>query len=185
MSRACPMALALLLTALPACVNFHAVEEQQVYRSSQPDEDQLARWIDRYGLRTVVCLRGNGDGAGNSRRPAQAADIAFVQIPMSAMRPPSAATLLLLWRTFEHAEYPLLLHCRAGADRSGLASALYVLWRTGDLDAARRELALLPYGHVGMFGTQAMGEVLDAYAPFHGQLPFPVWVEQRWRPAER
>lgn len=187
MTRTCtsPM-LALLAAALPlgGCMNFHAVEEGRVYRTMQPDEDQLARWIDRYGLRTVICLRGEGEGSRMSQRPAEAADIVFVHVPMSARRLPAPETLLRLWHTFEDAEYPMLLHCRAGADRSGLASALYVLYRTGSLAQARSELQLIPYGHLGAFGTEAMDEVLDRYEPFHGKLAFPDWVRQHYRPQE-
>jgi protein tyrosine phosphatase (PTP) superfamily phosphohydrolase (DUF442 family) len=178
---ALPALALLLLVPLGGCINLHAVEEGRVYRSMQPDEDQLARWIERYGLRTVLCLRGPGAGSRASGRPSVAADIAFVQVPMSATRLPRPETLLALWRAFEQAEYPLLLHCRAGADRSGLASALYVLYRTGDLDQARSQLRLIPYGHLGMFGTEAMGEVLDRYEPFHGRLSFPDWVREHYR----
>lgn len=171
-------AMALVFTLLCACSSLHAVEKGRVYRSSQPDEDLLARWIEHHGLKTVVCLRGDGDGAGRSRRPAQAAGIAFVHLPMSAQRRPRAETLLALWELFENAEYPLLVHCRAGADRTGLAAALYVLWRTNDLDAARGELVLIPYLH---WGAREMDQVLADYAPYHGTLSFPDWVRQHYR----
>jgi protein tyrosine/serine phosphatase len=171
--------LTLLVTlSCGACSSLNTVEEGRVYRSSQPDEDMLARWIHHHGLKTVVCLRGDGDGSGRSRRPSEAAGITFVNLAMSARRRPSAETLLALWELFENAEYPLLVHCRAGADRTGLAAALYVLWRTGDLDAARDQLALVPYLH---WSAREMDQVLVEYAPFHGQLAFPDWVRQYWR----
>jgi protein tyrosine/serine phosphatase len=46
-----------------------------------------------------------------------------------------------------NAPKPLLVHCRSGADRSGLVSALYRLVDEGaSVDQADRELSLI-YGH--------------------------------------
>src|SRR5690606_7068908 len=97
----------------------------------------------------------------------------------------SPETLLALWHAAARAPRPLLVHCRAGVDRPGLASALIVLHDTGDLERARGQLALLPYGHLGAFGTEKMGEVLDAYAPHHGTLSFPDWVTTVYAPSLR
>ncbi len=171
-----PLPLLLLFLFATACTGFRQVAID-VYRSPQPGEDDLARTIDALGIRTVVCLRG-GEGAAASARATDAADAAFRHIPMSAKRQPSPATLLALWDVAANAERPLLLHCRAGVDRTGLASALVVLHDTGDLARARRELELIPHGYFGMLGTEAMIEVLDRYAPHAGELSFPRWVEQ-------
>ena len=35
---------------------------------------------------------------------------------------PTKAELLKLWEVFETVKYPVLVHCRAGADRAGMAS---------------------------------------------------------------
>jgi hypothetical protein len=67
--------------------------------------------------------------------------------------------------------------------RTGLAAALVVLHDTGDLAAARAQLALLPYGHVAWSNTGVLDEVLDGYAPFHGTLAFPDWVRQHYAPS--
>jgi protein tyrosine phosphatase (PTP) superfamily phosphohydrolase (DUF442 family) len=166
-----------LLLPLAACTGFAEVRPG-VFRSPQPGEDQLHRRIQSHGIRTVVCLRGDGEPSAASARAALAGGAAFVQVRMSATRPPKPATLLQLWQLAATAERPLLLHCRAGVDRTGLASALVVLHDTGDLAAARSQLALLPYGHVGAFGTQAMDEVLDAYEPYLGRMTFPDWVRE-------
>ena len=58
-----------------------------------------------------------------------------------------------------------------------------MLHDTDDLDAARDQLALLPYGHVPLFGTEAMDEVLDRYAPHHGEMPFDRWIDEIYAPA--
>ena len=165
--------LPLALTA--ACTGFQYVSPD-VFRSPQPGEDQLARRILAHDIRTVVCLRGHGDETAASRRATAAAGAEFVNVPMAARRVPPPATLLELWHIAGSAERPLLLHCRAGVDRTGLAAAIVVLHDTGDLGRARAQLALVPYGHVGAMGTEAMGEVLDRYEPHAARLSFPDWI---------
>lgn len=168
---------ALLLALAPACTGFHEVAPG-IYRDRQPAEDELVRAIERHDIRTVIVLRGAGEGAAPSRRAALATDVRCVHVPISATRLPPPDRLLRLWDAIAHAERPILFHCRAGVDRTGLAAALAVLHDTGDLDRARGQLALIPFGHVGIWGTEAMDEVLDRYEPWHGRLPFPAWVEQ-------
>lgn len=169
-----PLSLAALLSA---CTGFTGVG-QGVFRSPQPGEDQLFRRIAAHGIRTVACLRGDGEPSQASARATVASGATFVNVPMSATRQPRPETLLQLWHLAATAERPLLLHCRAGVDRTGLAAALVVLHDTGDLGLARGQLALVPFGHVGAFGTEAMGAVLDAYEPYAGRMAFPDWVQQ-------
>ncbi|MFY9342344.1 MAG: tyrosine-protein phosphatase [Planctomycetota bacterium] len=169
------LTLLAVLLATAACTGLREVRPG-VLRSGQPSDERLLRLIDEAGIRTVVCLRRADGPAAASARIEALPGITFWNVPMSATRLPPPATLLELWRVAQHAERPLLLHCRAGVDRTGLASALLVLHDTGDLDAARSQLALLPHGHIGLFGTEAMDEVLERYAPHHGRLAFPDWV---------
>lgn len=171
--------LVLVVAALAtACTGFREVRPG-VFRSPQPGEDQLARRIAEHDIQCIVCLRGLAPSSAGSQRAAEGAGIAFWNVPMSATRRPSPETLLELWRVAERAPRPMLLHCRAGADRTGLATAIVVLHDTGDLDQARAELTI-EHGHLGMFGTEAMGEVLDAYEPYAGRMTFPQWVAEVW-----
>jgi len=169
-----------LAAALAGCTGFHEVGNG-VYRDRQPAEDEMALRIERYGIRTVVALRSETPDTAPSRRAAQALDVAFVSLPMSARHLPPADRLIGLWDTIATAERPILFHCRAGVDRTGLASALSVLHDTGDLDAARAQLALIPYGHVPLFGTEAMDEVLDLYADSGNGMPFRAWADTVYR----
>lgn len=182
------LALAVVCTlALTSCSNLHTVEEGRVYRSAQLDGQGFTEQIDAHGLRTLLRLRGGGPGDPGFDAEAAAAvagNAKLVQIPMSARRYPTRAELLALWDTFEHAEYPMLIHCKAGADRTSLASALYVLQRTGDLDAARAQIGLM-FGHTG-WGTNRLDRVLEMYGRWHGRMDFRTWVEMLyWPPGTR
>lgn len=171
--------IALLLVAAGAgCTNFHVVEPGRAYRSAQPCADDLRSWIDAYGIRTIVQVRGGSDA--EIAALVEQEGVHVVRVPLSARAFPSAEQLVALWDAFAAAEEPLLIHCRAGADRTGLASAIYVLQRTDDLDEARAQLALL-YGHTG-YGTSRLDRVLDMYGRWHGRMDFRRWATTLYHP---
>lgn len=177
-----PLALSFVAFAsLTACTGLREVVPG-VYRSPQPGETQLFHRVEDYGLRTIVCLRGHGEQSAIAERVAVGTGIDFVAVPMSATRLPKPATLHALWQVAATAERPLLLHCRAGVDRSGLLSALVVLHDTGDFERARGELSLL-LGHTGLLGTAAMDEVLDRYEAYAGRMAFPQWIDEVYAPS--
>ena len=169
----------LLLAALVSCTGFRE-GAPGLFRSPQPSEETLIQRIEDHGIRTVVSMRG-GRNARIAARAALVADLDHVAIPISAKRPVPPDALLQLWEAAREAERPILVHCRAGVDRTGLAMAVLVLHDTDDLDAARAQLAFVPNGHVAAVGTEEMDLVLDAFEPFHGVLPFPDWVARVYR----
>ena len=68
-----------------------------------------------------------------------------------------------LVETLEKAEYPLLIHCAWGSERTGLASAFAELLRPGStLDDARAQFSIR-YLFVRMNDGKVMAEHLDQY----------------------
>lgn len=130
--------------------NFRSIEEGRAYRSAQLDATTLNLVFDEHGIRTIVNLRGENEQDAwyrNERAAAEKAGVTLVDIRMSAGRLPSRDALLLLYDTFQTAEYPILIHCQSGADRTGAASAIWRMVVRGDTrEAARVELSLV-YGH--------------------------------------
>ncbi|MEZ5966331.1 MAG: tyrosine-protein phosphatase [Planctomycetota bacterium] len=173
------VATALLAFLTVGCSNFHVVEADRVFRAAQPRAADLREWVDEHGIRTVVRLRG-AEPDPELADVIEQADLQVVALPLSARVYPSAAQLVTLWDTFATAEYPLLIHCKAGADRTGLAAAVYVLQRTGDLDRARGELALI-YGHTG-WGTSRLDRVFEMYARWYGRMDFRRWASTLYHP---
>ena len=124
----------LLLAALVSCTGFRE-GAPGLFRSPQPSEETLIQRIEDHGIRTVVSMRG-GRNARIAARAALVADLDHVAIPISAKRPVPPDALLQLWEAAREAERPILVHCRAGVDRTGLAMAVLVLHDTDDLVAA-------------------------------------------------
>ncbi len=113
--------------------NFGEIQAHRLYRSGQMPASALARTIRDHRIKTVLNLRGvNKDAWYRAERATTlAADATQVDIPMSSCVWMSRAQLRTLIATFDTAEYPILIHCQWGAERTGLASAFAELLRPG------------------------------------------------------
>jgi len=158
--------------------NFGVIAPGQAYRSAQLDATSLRLVLDEYGIRTVVNLRGATPGAlwyENERRVATEAGVRLVDIDMSAMRLPDRATLLQLYDTLRTAEGPLLIHCQAGADRTGAVAALWRMIVLGEpRAAAARELTIFR-GHFGAVRPE-MDQLVRMFEPRRE------WIEHAYSP---
>jgi protein tyrosine/serine phosphatase len=148
--------------------NFHEVERGRFYRSAQLDKFQFEHRIKEYGIKSILNLRGanmNQPWYGDEVAISNALGVAHYDYGISDRRivtPQQIADILEIVRT---APKPILVHCRAGADRSGLVAALYEAQIEGKrLDDADRQLSLT-YGHFPYLTskTGAMDESFWAY----------------------
>jgi len=134
--------------------HFGVVAEGVLYRCGQPAPEDLAGLLRRYGIRTVVSLRGSRtaqdpDAWEAAERAVCAAHGAmFIAIPCNHKNPPTpaqAARFLELCRTPERR--PILVHCRLGRQRTLLFCALYRVHVEGLApEAAEREMDALGFG---------------------------------------
>lgn len=151
--------------------NLHEVVPGDYYRSAQLSPDELTRVIRAEGIRTVVNLRGSQDKASwyaAEARAAQAAGATLQDFRMSSRQSLSEADADRLVALLRAAPKPVLVHCEGGADRTGLASALYLLAIRGEpADRAGGQLSVR-YGHVGaraLSGAWPMDESWQRLAP--------------------
>ncbi|NKN35126.1 dual specificity protein phosphatase family protein [Agrobacterium sp. a22-2] len=133
--------------------NFHEVIPGEYYRSAQPTAAQIADYAKRYKIRTIVNLRGASTETWyqNETLAAQDLGITHVDFKMSATHALTPERAQELVQLLKKAQKPILVHCQAGADRSGLASVLY-LNQVALMDEHTAEEQLMPilYGHVGI-----------------------------------
>ncbi len=146
--------------------NWHVVIPGQIYRSAQLSHDELLDAVQTNGIRTVVNLRGTSpefDWYLGESRATRDANIGQEDVTLCACRLPSPDELRRLVDVIDHAEYPLLFHCRQGVDRTGLAAALALLLRTDANPAEARRQLSLRYGHVSIGPTWCMLRFFDLY----------------------
>ncbi len=147
--------------------NFHEVEKGVVYRSSLLGSEKLEQAVDRLGVKSVLNLCGEQPGVEwyeGEVEVSRRRGIKFVSMGLSANTALDAAQLAKLADALRDAPKPLLIHCRAGSDRTGLASAIYVATHGGSYHDAQNQLSLY-YGHFPYLGskTAAMGISLERF----------------------
>jgi len=130
--------------------NIHPVAEG-VWRSAQPAPRHL-RWAKRHGIRTILNLRGRRDTCGSyilEREECARLGLILVDFPIRSRSPLDRETLRAAYSLFDDLEYPILLHCKSGADRAGFMSTLYLFMKAGvPLRQAMKKHLSLTYGHL-------------------------------------
>jgi hypothetical protein len=173
--------------------NLGVVDPHRVIRSAQPTS-QLGRWIDEFHLRAVLNLRGGSKADWwyeSEVATVKAHAVSFYDLPLAATRRPTRRELLVLIDVLEHCPYPLLIHCKSGADRTGLASALYLMIKRDQPPEIAEKAFTLDYGHIPFLGTEHLHEPLREYASWlkergltHSPQQFRAWVKSDYRSAD-
>jgi hypothetical protein len=170
--------------------NLGVVDPDRVIRSAQPTS-QLAGWIDEFHLCSVLNLRGGNRSDSwyeSEVTTTEARAVAFYDLPLSATRRPTRRELLFLIDLLQRAHYPLLIHCKSGADRTGLASALYLMVKRNQPPEIAENAFALEFGHIPFLGTEHLHEPLREYAAWlkdrervHSPEQFRAWVKTEYR----
>ncbi len=172
--------------------NLHTVVPRRAFRAAQMNPDRLQTVVRDKGIRTVVNLRGycpDFDWYRGESRAAHAANVNLEDVTLSAIRLPTPSEIRRLVDVLDHCEYPVLMHCRQGVDRTGLAAAVVMLLQPGEsLRAAERQLRLA-YGYVPYNGTENMRRFLDLYREWlrklrlqHSPALFRQWAAREYCP---
>jgi protein tyrosine phosphatase (PTP) superfamily phosphohydrolase (DUF442 family) len=147
--------------------NFQAVRPGRVFRSGQLRSIDLASQIHRHAIRTVLNLRGAHPEEAwyrAERSAVLAAGATQIDVAMASCEWMSRDQLRTLVRMLDTCEYPVLIHCWRGSERTGLVSALTELLRPGGtLDDARGQFALR-YLFLGIGDGALMQDHLERYA---------------------
>src|SRR4051812_43355777 len=170
----------------------HTVFPGRVFCCAQPTPAALKEMVRDHGIRTVVNLRGCCnplDWYLDECRTTHDLDVAQEDISLSAGRLPSVHEMHRLVDVLDHSEYPLLIHCRRGSDRTGLVATLILLLETDiGVDEARAQMGLR-YGHIALGRPANLNRFFALYqgwlherARDHSRAAFRQWIEQEYCP---
>jgi protein tyrosine phosphatase (PTP) superfamily phosphohydrolase (DUF442 family) len=166
--------------------NCHKMSDR-AWRSAQPAPHHI-RGFAKAGIRTIVNLRGERQcGSYWLEQEACARyGVKLVNFRIRSRAAPTREELLGAERLFQEVEYPMLMHCKSGADRAGLMSVLYRFLQEGvPLDEATRELSL-KYGHIRQADTGILDYFFEKYLADNAVRPMPFfeWVDTVYDPDE-
>ena len=116
--------------------NFETITEGKVYKSGVIPPDQIAGYVKKYKIKSIIDLRfpGTDDLINNPENPAELrAEIAAVQkikglnyFNDGSDQVPNQANLDAFFKIMDNkANYPVLIHCYHGVGRAELYSAIY------------------------------------------------------------
>ncbi len=161
--------------------NWGVVESGRLYRSNHPTPWQLEQAVRRHGIRTVINLRGHREACGSDalgRQAAASLGLEHIDAPLESRGAPHKDRVLRLAGIFARMTEPALIHCKSGADRTGLAAGIWLMAQGRGVDDALKQLSLR-FGHVAAARTGILDAFFHAYAAFtkaHGPKPFLDWV---------
>jgi protein tyrosine/serine phosphatase len=148
--------------------NFHEITPGEAYRSAQLDGDELEHYIKKYGIRSILNLRGENAEMQWYRdeiKISNSYNLAHYDIALSSSIEPTKEEARKIVEIFKTAPRPLLIHCQAGADRSGLVAAMWkVVVDKESKSNAKKQLSFL-YGHIPISGTAAMDRFVQNWNP--------------------
>jgi len=110
--------------------NFYKVDEH-VYRGAQPTDEGF-QYLAKIGVKTVIDLRGAGEGRRDEESIVTAAGMKYLNIPMTGLTPPTEAEITQILGILEDGTTgPVFVHCMRGADRTGAVIASYRIEHDG------------------------------------------------------
>ena len=158
-----------------------------IWRSAQPLPHHITA-LAKQGVRTIVNLRGvHTSSAYRIERDAcRRNGIEMVDFEVRSRAAPTKQELRQIRDLFESISYPALMHCKSGADRVGLMSALYLhLIKGMPIEQARNQLSLR-FGHIRHANPGVLSYFFERYLTETADQPmaFFDWVETRYDPDE-
>ncbi len=139
-----------------------------VYRSNHPSPKRISEF-KAMGGKSVLNLRGgvNIPTSLLSEEAATRAGLVTRTVGMTARHAPEDYRILDLLDAFDTLPKPFLIHCKSGADRTGLAAAIYAFDYAGASEAEARKQLSFKYLHMRRSRTGILDDFLDAYFAAH------------------
>jgi hypothetical protein len=174
--------------------NVHVVAPGAVYRSAQLGPKDLERVVAQHHIRTIVNLCGCCDPLPwylQESRDSCRLGICQEDVSFSACRLPPVDSMRHLVEVLDRCDYPILLHCHRGIDRTGMASTVALLLHTDATLAEAREQMGLRFGHMSLGRYGNLDRFFDLYQEWltatnqtHSPAVFRRWIAQDYCPGE-
>lgn len=166
--------------------NFYPLSHN-AYRSNHPSAAFIKKLKNKYGVKTIISMR-KADKSGSYLLEKEACEkygVNLVNHRMSSRKLPKKEMVLKAKTLLNEVEYPILIHCKSGADRAGLMSVFYKHFVEKEpIEQAVSQLSM-KYGHFRWADTGKLDFFFDqffAYQSKNPEIEFIDWVEHIYDP---
>ena len=144
--------------------NFHQVCDE-VYRANQPSPSHLKSYKEK-GIKAVLNLRGftQQSYALFEEDSCKNLGLDLISVPLSGSSAPQPEKLLEIIETMDKIPKPFVLHCKSGADRAGMVSAMYLIVEKKLSVAEAKKQLSFKYLHLDFTKTGILDYILNVFA---------------------
>lgn len=162
--------------------NLAPVIPGKIWRCNHPTPWRIASLKKRLGLKAMVNLRGKrfcgSDALG--RKKCEELELPYYDLAFESRNAPHKDRILRFYELYQKLSFPCVIHCKSGADRTGLVSGLILLFEGGKSEDALKQL----HWRFLHFKRSRTG-VLDAFFILYrreaeGRIPFIEWVREEY-----
>jgi len=120
-----------------------------MYRENQPSPKRIAEWA-KMGIKTNINLRAESPKGFYllEKEACEKHGITLVDFRVYSRDTHTPEKIRAAKELFEIIEYPAVMHCKSGADRTGIMGVLYRHFRMGDTIEEAMEQLKFKYLHV-------------------------------------
>ncbi len=158
-----------------------------MFRENQPSPKRISEWA-KMGIKTNVNLRGESSKGFYllEKEACEAHGITMVDFRVYSRDTHTAEKIRGAKKLFESIEYPAVIHCKSGADRTGIMGVLYRHFHMGDSIEVALEQLSFKYLHVKQGKTGMLDFFFKDYLTYaqHHEIEFIDWVETVYDPAD-
>jgi len=151
-----------------------------MYRENQPNVKRIELWAQE-GIKTVINLRGQSPKGFYllEREACEKHGLALYNFRSFSRDTHSVYKLRAVRELFDMIEYPAIMHCKSGSDRTGFMGVLYKHFKMGEPIEKAVEQLSLKYGHIKSGKTGMLDFFFDDYLAYNSKSPieFMDWVE--------
>ena len=168
--------------------NFFKIDEN-IYRCNMPTPQRIRKYKNIHGIKTIINCRGTKRDGGwlLENEACEKYDIELINLNARSRAAPDKELIRKANEIFKKIKYPALIHCKSGADRAGIITALYkLLYCKEDPTQAKKQLSF-KFLHIKYAKTGILDKFFEEYETFikkNKNPQFLDWVETIYDPTK-
>ena len=156
-----------------------------MHRANQPSPKRIEQ-LAAMGIKTILNLRGESPKGYYllEKEACEAHGITLIDYRMYSRDVHTVEKILGARDLFDKIEYPCVMHCKSGSDRTGIMGVLYRYYKMGDPIRDAMEQLSFSYLHVKAGKTGMLDHFFQTYLDFiaHTPIDFTQWVKKVYDP---